>query len=247
MPAHEQPQGDGAQEDEGQQPEADRPHHVLDRPAAQVGAEPHDRGPGHAAEGVEGHEAARVELVHAGQDRRVGPEHRGEAAEEHDLPAVPAEQVLAELEPAVVEPDQVPLAQEQGQAPAAADPVAGIVAQDGGGRGDRHDDGDVDVAGAARVGRRGQQHRLAGQGQPGALQGDDDEDGQVAVMRDQVGDRQIVQEGHGVSSRIGAARCRRQTWPLRGGSTIRPVSRRRRARPPPATAPDGRASTRWCR
>ena len=73
-------------------------------------------------------------MVDAGEERREGAQHGDEAAEEHDLAAVPEKQVLPELEPALVEAEIAAVAVDDGEAEFPPDPVAAIVADDGAGR-----------------------------------------------------------------------------------------------------------------
>ena len=191
MPSHEAPERHAAEDHEGEQGDADRPHDMLDRASTQIGAETHQGGPGDAADRVEHHEAMRLEPVHAGEDRRIGPQHRREAAEEDDLPAVLLEHVLAELEAAMVEADDVPVPQQERQAEPASGPVAEIVAEDRGRHRGADDDPDVELARRAGIDGGGQKDRLARQRQAGTLEQDHAKDGEITVMGNQIGDLQV--------------------------------------------------------
>src|SRR5205085_1901137 len=83
---------------DGQWDQAGRAGNALDRLAGRVAAEAERRRPDDAAQGVEHEELAPRHLDGAGEDGREHAQHGHEAAEEHDLAAVPVKHVAAERE-----------------------------------------------------------------------------------------------------------------------------------------------------
>ena len=127
-----------------------------------------------------------VHAVHAGQNARQNAQHGNEATEEHDLAAVTQEQVLADLQPGLVEPEVAPVARDQRRADPAADQVADIVTQDGGRGGHQHDRHDVELVGRAGIERGRQQRRLARDGYADGFEGNHREQRPQAVGVEQV-------------------------------------------------------------
>ena len=80
--------------------------------------------------GVEQEEPLPVKVVDAGQKRREGAQNRDEAAEKHDLAAVPEKQILAELQAPLVEAHVAAKPIDEAKAELPPDPIAAIVADD---------------------------------------------------------------------------------------------------------------------
>src|SRR3954469_23839412 len=185
---------DGNEADRAER-DVDRRAELLERLLAVVAEQPEDGGPHDAAGGVPCEEALPLHLPDAGEERGIGAQDGDEPAEEDDLAAVPLEHVARDLEVALVDAQLGPVADEQPVAALAADRVADVVA-DHGARDPGPDHGararcrdhalDQAVAGRAGVDRGGHEHRLAGGGDAEALDGDDHEHGQVAVVREEV-------------------------------------------------------------
>ena len=64
-------------------------------------------------------------MIDPGEEGREGAQHGDEAAEEDDLAAVPLEQILRHLQPALVDADVAPVAIDERKAELAPDPIAG--------------------------------------------------------------------------------------------------------------------------
>ena len=73
--------------------------------AEKIAAEAEDARPDDAAERVEQKKRGHDKRLMPASKRRERPQHGDEATEEHDLAAVALEQILAELQPPLVEPD----------------------------------------------------------------------------------------------------------------------------------------------
>ena len=108
-----------------QRGDADRARVMLEGVAEGVAARAEDRRPDEAAERVEQQEARPGEMIDPGEEGREGAQHGDEAAEEDDLAAVPLEQILRHLQPALVDVDVAPVAIDERKAELASDPVAG--------------------------------------------------------------------------------------------------------------------------
>ena len=164
-----------------------------------VGGGPDDR-----PRGVEGEEIGVVHPGRPGQEGGVGPQHRDEAAEEDHLAPVALEEISGDLDFRLVEAHQVAVADEQSVAALVPDPVAGRVADDGGGGGHGEDPPDVELPGVAGVDRGGHQGRLPRERHPEALQPDEQGHGEVAPTLDQAVDAQAGDEARGHGRPIGA-------------------------------------------
>src|SRR4051812_20084261 len=176
---------DGAQTD-GAEGDVDRRAEALERLLAEVAEQPEDGRPHDPARGVPREEALPLHLRDARQERGVRAQDGDEAAEEDDFPAVPLEHIPRDLQVPLVDAELRAVANQEPVAARAADRVADVVADDRA-RGRRHDDAlDRQVAGGAGVDRGDHEHRLARRGDAEALDRDDREDGEIAVVREQI-------------------------------------------------------------
>ena len=161
------------------------PRVMLECAAEHIAADAEDRGPDDPARRIEEKERLPIVAIDAGEERREGAQHRDEAAEKHDLPAVLEEEILPDLEPPLVQANVVSVAVDERKAEFAADPIAAIVAEDRARR--RRRDHPIDVQRSmGGEDRGGDQNGLAGHRNPGALHRDDQEDREIAVGRDEM-------------------------------------------------------------
>src|SRR5690348_3694135 len=86
----------GTDRERGNSDRAREPMHGL---AEKETREAVDHRPDHAADGIEEEKAAPRHPVGAGEQRRQSPQHRDEAAEEDDLPAMAEEEIPTDLQP----------------------------------------------------------------------------------------------------------------------------------------------------
>src|SRR5262249_37869328 len=96
------------------------------------------------------------------------------------------EQVLADLQPRLVQADIAAETGDQGDADAATDQVADVVAQDRARGGDRHHGNDAEIVRRAGIERGREQRRLAGHGNADGFEGDHGEQHPQAVGVDEV-------------------------------------------------------------
>src|SRR5260370_26483129 len=82
------------------------------------------------AGGVGEQEPTPPHLAGASQERRIGPQHRHEPAEEHHLHPVPVEQVAGGLQLPFIQPHPAPVAAGQPGPPPVPHPVAHVVPPD---------------------------------------------------------------------------------------------------------------------
>ena len=125
----------------------------------------------YAAGRVEGEEAPRPHSIGAGEEGGECPQDGDEAAEKNDRAAALQKQILAKLQSALIEMNEMAIASEQPEAEGAANPEADIVADDRACRSRRDDAENIEtvVAKAMRMAGEnsgGQQSCLAGKGIP---------------------------------------------------------------------------------
>jgi hypothetical protein len=87
------------------QQQADGPGHAFHLRTEQVGASAEQCRPTNSAEGVHDQEMRPAHAVYTREKSGVGPEKGDEPAEEDNLPAVAQKQILAHLEPRLIESD----------------------------------------------------------------------------------------------------------------------------------------------
>src|ERR1700674_764768 len=158
-----------------------QPHSEVVRSAAK------ECRPDNAAGGIEEEKPSPIHSVRPGQDRGEHAQNRDEAAEEHDLAAMPLKQVEAEFQFAFGQSDAPAVAQQQAVSGLASDPVSGVVAHDGAGCRNHDDEPDVQLVGGAGIDCRQNQHCLAGKRDSHALERNGAADAPIAVCRDQPG------------------------------------------------------------
>ena len=147
-----EPAGEHSADQRGdQRRDPDRARVVLESVAEGVAARAEDRRPDEAAERVEQQEARPGEMVDPGEEGGEGAQHGDEAAEEDDLAAVPLEQILRHLQPALVDADVAPVAIDERKAELAPDPIAGVVADDRRRRRAEDDENDVERTGGGET------------------------------------------------------------------------------------------------
>jgi hypothetical protein len=144
----------------------------------------------------------------APEKRRQRAQHGDEPPEEDQRGAVPLEQVLPELDPALGEPDVGTVPPEQPISERASDPEAQIVAHHGAARSGRNDQHDMELMGGAGDDRGGDERRFARHWDAHALDPNHQRHDEIAVSSEQMRDLGVAEEGHGVyaSARLDFAR-----------------------------------------
>jgi len=138
-----------------------------------IGGPPVECRPQNCSGGVAEEESRPAHAIDASQKDRQGTEQGDKSAEEDDLAAMPAEEILAELDPGIGELQIVTITQEQTVADFPADRVADIVAEDRPNRSRGNHQPDIKLLCRAGVNCGRDQSRFAGQGQSHALESDD--------------------------------------------------------------------------
>jgi hypothetical protein len=116
----------------------------------------------------------------------VGPEKGDEPAEEDNLPAVAQKQILAHLEPRLIESDVSAVSGDQADPDRTTDQVADVVAYDGGRGRDEHDQSDTDLVRRSGVESGRHQGCLARHWNTHAFQRDQREQDPKAIRLNQV-------------------------------------------------------------
>jgi hypothetical protein len=149
-----------------------------------IGTEAIDGGPDDSPCGIECEKALPVHAIGTGEKRREATPNGNKAPEEDHSTAVPKEQILPELDPALRQPDIAPEADQKPGAEFAPDPEAQIVPESDPER--RCGYHEPDIQGMIRPcdSGCGDEDRFARQRYSHAFQGDEAPDGTVPVSFD---------------------------------------------------------------
>ena len=170
--------------------------------AQESGKENEKTRPQDGASCVGDQEGAPGHVVHAGEEGSQDPQQGNKAAEEDDLTAMLAEEVLADFDASLREADVFAVAQKQEIRVVLADPVAQIVTQDGADCSGSNDDPDVEAGVGGGVDRRQDEDGLAGQRNAHALKTNDEGYSPVAVRCDKLLEIFLQGRLHSIASRV---------------------------------------------
>ncbi len=186
MPADEA----GPDRQRNERDDADDDHHragdALDLMSQHVGGETEHAGPDERADAVGRQKLRPGHAVCPRQDAREAAQQRDEPGNDHDLAAVPEEQIFAELDAALGYPHVRPIAQQQAVAEFEANQITDELAHDRRDGGDDDHPADIQLVPGSGKNPRQDQDGLARKRQPDAFQPDDQGDHEQAVLADQM-------------------------------------------------------------